>query len=528
MKYLSFGIILLFGLLLFTVGYRYHSHNSHGPNMEHAHGGHAHEGHAHETSAHNEDAHAADEPEVLSFTVHTEKAELFVEFTPLLVGETAYFAAHFTNMKNFKAVTSGNAVVRLMESGKAVLSDSISGPAAPGIFRLRLTPEKVGKFDLDFILETRTFKDVLTIKNLEVYPDKATANAALKSEPEGDEVSFLKEQAWKVEFAIAQAKRDAIHEVIRTSGEILPVKGDESMLSANTGGLVFFKSKNLMEGQEVRKGELLFQVNTKGLTEENLEEKYRVTQARLDRARADLNRAKALFEEGLIAKQELEEHETELAVAEAAFQTLSKNFKPDGMVFTAPFTGIIKNLPVSDGEFVEEGEELVTLTRNRKLLIEGEVSQKHFATLKNVRTAHFKTPWQNKVYRIEDFNGRLVSYGKLTGENEYHIPILFEVDNRGDLLAGSYVDLYLLTRPVQNTLVIPKSALLQDYDQYYVYVQVSGESFEKREVRIGIDDGQKVQVLSGVEEGEWLVTKGAYQIKMASMSSSIPSHGHTH
>ncbi len=531
MKYLSLGILLLLGVILLTSGYgNYHSHS---PNIGHPHEGHSHEGHSHDgcahgISVHDHHAHDEDEPEVPSFTIHTQKTELFVAFEPLVVGESTYFAAHFTNMENYKPVASGNVVVHLMENGKPVLSDSIPGPAAPGIFRLRLTPEKVGKFDLDFILETATFKDRLTIKNLEVYPDKGTANAAVKSEPEGDEVAFLKEQAWKVDFGIAQAKRDAIHEVIRTSGEILPVKGDESMLSANTSGLVFFKSKNLMEGREVRKGEVLFVVNSKGLTEENMEEKYRIAQAELDRARADLNRAEGLFAEGLIARQELEEHGTALSIAEAAFKTLAENFKSEGMVFTAPFSGIIKNLPVSDGEFVGEGQELVTLTRNRKLLIEGEVSQRHFAALKNIRTAHFKTPWQDKVYRVEDFNGRLVSYGKLTGKNEYHIPVLFEVDNRGDLLAGSYVDLYLLTRPVQNTLVIPKSALLQDYDQYYVYVQRSGESFEKKEVHVGIDDGKNIQVLSGVEDGEWVVTEGAYQIKMAAMSSSIPSHGHTH
>ena len=69
---------------------------------------------------------------------------------------------------------------------------------------------------------------------------------------------------------------------------------------------------------------------------------------------------------------------------------------------------------------------------------------------------------------------------------------------------------------------------MQDYSLNYVYVQTSGESFEKREVKLGVDDGVNVQILSGISEGDWVVTKGAYQIKMASMSSTIPAHGHEH
>jgi multidrug efflux pump subunit AcrA (membrane-fusion protein) len=69
---------------------------------------------------------------------------------------------------------------------------------------------------------------------------------------------------------------------------------------------------------------------------------------------------------------------------------------------------------------------------------------------------------------------------------------------------------------------------MQDYNLYYVYVEIAGESFEKRPVRLGVDDGFQVQVLSGLAEGEWVVTEGAYQIKMASMSSTIPAHGHEH
>lgn len=510
MKYIFFSAIMMAGLLLLTVG------------CGHEHGDGTH--------THGDITHAPHEPalESQSFTIWTSLSELFVEFPPLVVGMESRFAAHFTEMANFKAIEMGGAMICLLENKKEIAVDSAASPATAGIFQLGLTPSKAGVFDLGFILSTPTIKDTISIKNIPVYPNKEKAMAAHFPQAEGDEISFLKEQAWKIDFAVEQVERKKIHEVIRTSGEILPVKGEETMLSTNTSGIVFFKSKNLMEGGEVSAGEVLFMVSSKGLTEENLEEKFRIAKARLEKAQSDFDRIELLFKQKMIARKEYEEKKMNLSIADAEFQTLAANFNSEGIVFKAPFSGIIKNLPLSDGEFVEEGEALATLTRNRKLMLEAEVSQRHFSQLKNIRSAHFKTPSQDRVYRIEDFNGKLVSYGKVTRENEHHVPILFEVDNRGDLLAGSFVDLYLLTRPIPNVLVIPKSALMKDYEQFYVYVQVAGESFEKREIKIGIDDGKEVQVLSGIEEGEWLVTEGAYQIKMASMSSTIPAHGHSH
>jgi multidrug efflux pump subunit AcrA (membrane-fusion protein) len=57
---------------------------------------------------------------------------------------------------------------------------------------------------------------------------------------------------------------------------------------------------------------------------------------------------------------------------------------------------------------------------------------------------------------------------------------------------------------------------------------VSGETFEKRELTLGLRDGNWVQVVLGISAGERVVTKGAYAVRLASVSSAIPSHGHAH
>jgi multidrug efflux pump subunit AcrA (membrane-fusion protein) len=61
-----------------------------------------------------------------------------------------------------------------------------------------------------------------------------------------------------------------------------------------------------------------------------------------------------------------------------------------------------------------------------------------------------------------------------------------------------------------------------------VYIQTAGETFDKRAVTLGIQDGVNVQVVAGTKEGERVVTKGAYMIKLATQSGNVPAHGHEH
>ena len=486
--------------------------------------------HEHDNLSHSDETHAPHGPELesISFTIWTKKSELFVEFPPLVVGKESRFAAHFTEMLNYKPIIEGEVHVQLKEQKKVIVEDRSAAPNSPGIFLPALTPLQSGNYQLVFILNTLELSDTITINDIEVYPNVATAISANPTSPEGDEISLIKEQLWKIDFATEQVKRQPIHEVIHTSGEIQPVKGEEKIIAAKSSGIVFFKSKNLQEGREVKAGETLFNISSKGLMKSNLQEKFQVAKARLDQTKADFERAEELHQELIIGQKEYERRKMEYSIAEAEFQTLAGSYNAGGQSVLASMSGIIKNVMVRDGQFVEEGTPLVEITNNRRLIIKAEVSQSNLPKLRLVKSANFKTPYQKEVQSIADYNGRLVSYGKVMDQGSSFIPVLFELDNLNELIPGSFVELYLLANPLENALVISKSALMQDYSLNYVYVQTGGESFEKREVTLGMDDGVNVQILSGISEGDWVVTTGAYQIKMASMSSTIPAHGHEH
>jgi len=96
------------------------------------------------------------------------------------------------------------------------------------------------------------------------------------------------------------------------------------------------------------------------------------------------------------------------------------------------------------------------------------------------------------------------------------------------VVPGSFVEVYLLSRPMQNVIAVPETALTEEQGSFFVYRQVDAECYEKQRVSVGADDGQRVQILEGVKPGDRIVTRGAYQVKLASASNAIPAHTHEH
>ena len=189
--------------------------------------------------------------------------------------------------------------------------------------------------------------------------------------------------------------------------------------------------------------------------------------------------------------------------------------------------GFLKNVLVANGQFVNAGQPLATISKSKRLLLRADISQKYFPKLASFTAANFKTADGGQVFSTRNLNGRVVSTGKSAEAGSPFLPIHFEIDNVGNFIPGSVVEVFLQSGS-KPALVIPISALLEEQGIFYAYVQTEGESFQKRELKLGASDGMNVQVLSGIAEGERVVTKGAYQIKLSTASGALPAHGHEH
>ena len=211
--------------------------------------------------------------------------------------------------------------------------------------------------------------------------------------------------------------------------------------------------------------------------------------------------------------------------AKTTYEGQAAGMTERGASLASPITGYVKRLLVPNGSHVEVGQPVAVITQTRRLQLVAEVSERDYAQLAKVSAAHFRPTYSDKLYKTDELGGRLLAYGR--SSVGAFIPVTFEVDNVGDLIAGSYAEVYLLTQPESGVVSVPVSALTEEQGLYYVYVQLCVEEFEKREVRIGRRGGERVEILHGLHHGDRVVTHGAYQVKLASMTTAIP-HGHTH
>ncbi|MEX1241111.1 MAG: efflux RND transporter periplasmic adaptor subunit, partial [Cyclobacteriaceae bacterium] len=317
------------------------------------------------------------------------------------------------------------------------------------------------------------------------------------------------------------------HEVIKVSGQLNARPSDEQLVAAKSSGIVMWNN-NIVTGSQVRRGQQLFVLASGNFTEGNIQSQYREARANFEKAEADYNRVQPLLDDKIISQKDYLEIKNRYDQAKIQFETLSKNYTQGGQTVQSPMNGFVKQISVRSGEYVDAGQLLAVITKDQSLQLQADVPRRYATQLPLITEAHFRTLHDNKVYSTKELNGKVLSYGKTIGDVASMLPIFFSLTNNGSLIPGDAVEVYLKSRPIENAVVLAEDALIEEQGIFYVYVQVEGESFAKRAVTLGAQDGTFVQILSGLTAGERVVTKGAYLIKLATQSGSVSAHGHEH
>ena len=467
------------------------------------------------------------ELEPLAYTLYTENIELFVEFKPLVVGQTSKFAAHFTVLgETFTALTDAKITVSLINNGKGIKS-TVNAPASPGIFRLALEPSTAGTGKLVFDIVTKTYTNKIVIDNVTIYPDMKTASLQQPPHSESGDITYLKEQAWKTEFANQLVKKQPFKDVIKTSGQLISASVDEVIVTAKASGVIKFTA-NVQIGSTVNSGNSLFTITGGDMTQGNIDAIVTEARANYLKAKTDYERSTSLAADQIISQREFQQVKLQYDNARTTFNTVANNYSSKGLNVMSPMSGSVKNILVAEGQFVAAGAPLATVSKNMNLILQANVSQGDFGKLASITSANFKAGNDDKIYSTEALNGKILSYGKSASGNMPFIPVTFQITNNGKLISGTAVEVYLKSTSITDALIVPIPALVEEQGIYYVYVQSGGESFQKREVKLGAGDGKNVQIISGISENERVVTKGAYQIKLSSASGALPAHGHEH
>lgn len=344
------------------------------------------------------------------------------------------------------------------------------------------------------------------------------------AEGHGDEIILKKAEAEAIGLTTKTMKPERFHSVIPCSGTLSAAQGDEMTVVAPVAGVVSLAGRHIADGSQVGKGSVLLHLSSKRLAAGDPASKAYID---YETARKAYERAGELVKDQIISRQEYEQTARDYETARLAYEAMGGS--RSGSAVQAPMTGYLKNILVSDGDFVEMGQPLMTLSQNRRLQLRAEVPQRYYKELPTIATANFKTTYDDRVYDLTQLNGKLLSYGRGTLAGGAYVPVVFELDNRGEVVPGACVEVYLRSSAVDNAWVVPVSALTEEQGLYFVYLRLDEEGYKKQEVSIGDTDGANVRILSGLHEGDRVVTRGVYQVKLAANSGVIPEgHSHNH
>lgn len=341
----------------------------------------------------------------------------------------------------------------------------------------------------------------------------------------GEGIAFTKKQAEAAGLVVEVVEEAPFSGVIKTAGHIQAPQGAEAVVVATSAGVLYYTNPSIVEGIAVEADKPLA-----GITAKKLQDGDPLVKARLayETAQAEYERAQRLVGDKIISVKEYEQIHLRYETAKTTYEGQAKGMTERGASVASPIAGYVKQVLVPNGSYVEVGQPVAVVTQTRRLQLRAEVSERDYAQLAKVTEAHFAPAYIDKLYKTSELNGRLVAYGKAASDAASHyIPVTFEFDNVGDIIPGSYAEVYLLTTPEDGVVSLPTEALTEEQGLYFVYVQVCAEEFEKRSVHPGRRNGERVEILHGLHHGERVVTHGAYHVKLASMSTAIP-HGHSH
>ena len=339
-----------------------------------------------------------------------------------------------------------------------------------------------------------------------------------------DEISLPAEKARAAGVAADTVVRGPFREVIVTSGRILPAPGDEKTVVASVAGVVTFPGA-LTEGSRADEGSALLHISSAHLQDGDPVERARIA---YEAARAAYERAGKLVGERIVSQKEFEAARADYETARLAYEALARDGGEKGTAVRSPMTGYVKRLLVGEGDYVTVGQPLLTVTQNRRLQLRADVPERCYPQLGSLTGANFRTASGERVYSTGELGGRLVAYGRSSDDAAAYIPVTFAFDNRGDILPGSFAEVWLLAAPRQGVISVPVSALTEEQGACFVYIRLDESCYRKQPVTTGATDGEHVEIVEGLRGGECVVTQGAVHVRLASASNAIPAHTHNH
>jgi membrane fusion protein, heavy metal efflux system len=472
----------------------------------------------------------------VTFTHYSDLTEVFAEHRPLVVGKDRRFDAHLSWVADYRAVNSGTLTIELVHPDGSIDTGSGSVSETPGIFRVLVKASKTGKPQLRLTLNAGGKTSVHELGPVEVYATRELAEKANPEPPENpNRIAFSKEVQWKIPFLTAPATSGDLAETIPVLIDVRFAPDAEAAVSAPLAGIVRLNGPVPAVGMEVSAGQRLGSIAVQmgvGTDIATIDGTIAQAQIALQAAQRDLSRLQGLYRKEAVPLRRVQDAETALRIAQSqvaagARQRRTLNNPDTSVALTSPISGRVLTSNIIRGGAVEAGKELMRIGNPNAIWLAARVPE--------AMAAKIGTPGGLDITRFEQPEAlivgqqlRLVSAGRFVDPATRTMDVIFASNGANGFKPGSRLSGRLRTGNAVQSLAVPAAAIIDEGGQTVVYVQVEGETFERRPVARGVASGNLVAIRGDVKPGERVVTVGAAAVRAAAATPGAFGHGHAH
>jgi membrane fusion protein, heavy metal efflux system len=325
----------------------------------------------------------------------------------------------------------------------------------------------------------------------------------------------------------AKVERQKVAVPVALTGEIRFDERRVGHVSSQVEGII--KRVHVALGDKVKKGQPLVEIESVAIGEaqaSNLE-----AQGLLKLARRNFERVSELRKENISSEKEFLQAKQEIDTAEIRAQGALGNLTRLGtasnnrgrLVLRAPMDGSVLVMHAVSGEVARGDAALVTVGDNAAVWVWADLYERDIATVKRGQAAgKLAASVSVKAYPGDEFAGTVDLVSPAMDESSRTVKVRVEVKNPdGRLLAGMFAAVKLFLPGNDQTLAVPRNAVLEDEGRSFVFVHYQGEYYVRRPVIPGRTWATWIEIKKGLTQGQSVVDEGAFLMKSDVLRSKM-------
>ena len=361
--------------------------------------------------------------------------------------------------------------------------------------------------------------------------EQSDKDSSEEGHAEEGEIQLTSQQMVEQGLKVAVASTGLVEKLTTLPGKLVVNTDQQAQISPNFSGYV--EQVNVALGQSVQKGQTLAVLILPELIDQQAN--LRMAQANLDLARKDYQREQQLWSQGISAKQDYQRAENAYRQAQITVQSSQARLNALGasgnnngrFLIKAPISGVISKKDIVVGENVQLADQLFVIENLKDLWLEFNLPNSSNIQLQVGQILNFKTNGSDQNYqaKVQTLNSQAdLQTGRLQ--------VRAKVTTQADVLRPNVlVNVFVTDAQAKTALRVQKKALQQVEGKPVVFVIESEEKglvhLKAQPIEVGVSsqDGQWLEVISGLTEGQKYIADGSFLLK-SELEKDEAGHGH--